>query len=788
MKHFYLLFIIVFFCCINASSQSIDELKQRLAVSKNDTAKANALNDIADFFYFTEENDSSRSYAVQALNISEKLLSTEAVKKNLFYYNNCKKIKATALGYIGIALYGNDINAGLDTMQTAIKLWKETNDKAGLGNAYAFSAQLYSAKSDYAKAVLYYDTALNYYKAIDDKHNISYSYYNIALMQRYTGNHGDALENNIAALNIAKSIKDTSLITLELLSNGFIYMYVNKFSEALKNEKEAMDIFVAKNDSFGVANVYNDMGVISNKAGKLDEALNNYIYSLKIREQINDVTGIANSCGYISRILQKQGKYKEAIDYATKSIRFTKKGLSLSFLFDSYNDLGSIYFAMNDYTNALKNYDTALSVSRQNNNRQNQAEVFQNIARVSEAKGNTNEAIYYLKQAEAVVDTYDVLNLKYIYRNLSTLYAKNDDYKNAYESSIKYKKYSDSVASNEKAEKLTSLTSQLEFENKQALLKASQDKQLAVQQSEINRQKLVRNIIIAGLIIVIALAVIYIIRFREKKKLNNTLQQTLASLKSTQSQLIHAEKMASLGELTAGIAHEIQNPLNFVNNFSEISNELIDEMNEELNNNSIDEAKNLSQTIKENLGKINYHGKRADAIVKGMLQHSRTNSGQKEFADINALCDEYLRLSYHGLRAKDKQFNAEIKTGYDTTINKIKIIPQDIGRALLNLYNNAFYAVNEKKKTAGENYKPTVSVTTKASENKISISVKDNGSGIPQAIKEKIFQPFFTTKPTGQGTGLGLSLTYDIIKTHNGEIKVTSNQEEGTEFIIVLPA
>jgi signal transduction histidine kinase len=264
------------------------------------------------------------------------------------------------------------------------------------------------------------------------------------------------------------------------------------------------------------------------------------------------------------------------------------------------------------------------------------------------------------------------------------------------------------------------------------------------------------------------------------------LKQSLEELKSTQAQLIQSEKMASLGELTAGIAHEIQNPLNFVNNFSEVSNELIDELNEELNKGDVAEAKAIGNDIKQNLEKINLHGKRADSIVKGMLQHSRTSSGQKELTDINKLADEYLRLSYHGMRARDKSFDAEFKTDFDESIGKINVVPQDIGRVMLNVINNAFYAVNEKKKTADENYQPTVSVQTKKLKDKVEIRVADNGNGIPLNIVDKIFQPFFTTKPTGLGTGLGLSLAYDIIKAHGGEIKVQTKEGEGSEFIIQL--
>jgi signal transduction histidine kinase len=282
----------------------------------------------------------------------------------------------------------------------------------------------------------------------------------------------------------------------------------------------------------------------------------------------------------------------------------------------------------------------------------------------------------------------------------------------------------------------------------------------------------------------------------EKKVAEKTaqLQQSLNDLKATQAQLIQSEKMASLGELTAGIAHEIQNPLNFVNNFSEVSRELIEELKSEKEKLNKEEQDELLNDIDSNLQKINHHGKRADAIVKGMLQHSQTSKGKKEPTDINALCDEYLRLSYHGLRAKDKSFNATMKTDFDDSIGKINIIPQDIGRVVLNLITNAFYAVDEKKKAcqaelveAGKVYDPTVSVSTKKVGDKLFISVTDNGNGIPKNIVNKIFQPFFTTKPTGQGTGLGLSLSYDIVKAHGGELKVETKDGEGTRFIIQLP-
>ncbi len=306
----------------------------------------------------------------------------------------------------------------------------------------------------------------------------------------------------------------------------------------------------------------------------------------------------------------------------------------------------------------------------------------------------------------------------------------------------------------------------------------------------------------AVIVFLIVLAFVFWRNNRQKQKANHLLNEqkeeiesqrdnldkAFKELKTTQTQLIQSEKMASLGELTAGIAHEIQNPLNFVNNFSEVNAEMLDELKEELKGGNIDEALAIADDIQQNEEKISHHGKRADGIVKGMLQHSRTGGAQKELTNINALADEYLRLSYHGLRSKDKDFNTEMVTYFDVKLPLINVIPQDIGRVLLNLFNNAFYAVNQKQKTAGADYKPEVSVTTSTENGQVIIKVKDNGMGIPDAIKEKIMQPFFTTKPTGEGTGLGLSLTYDmVVKGHGGTISADTREGGFTEFTITFP-
>ena len=320
---------------------------------------------------------------------------------------------------------------------------------------------------------------------------------------------------------------------------------------------------------------------------------------------------------------------------------------------------------------------------------------------------------------------------------------------------------------------------QLPEQEKEALLKSLKDadRELQVLAFKLDRTEKVKR----------TTAILLEETIQELEQKRKAVEATLAELKATQAQLIHSEKMASLGELTAGIAHEIQNPLNFVNNFSEVSAELLDEMKEELEKGDLEEVSAIAGNLRQNMEKITHHGKRADSIVKGMLQHSRSSDGQKEPTDLNALVDEYLRLAYHGMRARNPSFHAALETDFDPDIPQVPVVPQDMGRVLLNLLTNAFQAVGEKSRQTPEGYQPRVRVQTEKTGKGLEIRVSDNGNGIPEEIRDKIFQPFFTTKPTGLGTGLGLSLSYDIVKAHAGKISVQSKEGEGSIFTIELP-
>jgi len=433
----------------------------------------------------------------------------------------------------------------------------------------------------------------------------------------------------------------------------------------------------------------------------------------------------------------------------------------------------------------MMNYRKAVSVeSLSTLSSLDMAKAYQRIAQEFMESSQADSGFYYARMSMALAK---LVKDPFTIASVSSLLSKLFENERRFDSAFLYQqialKTNDSLFNSEKQKQVQTLVFNDQLHKQE----------LAAEKDKLRSRAWIYGLF-AGLVILIVTAILLIRNNTQKKKANvllgrqkEQIETTLSELKAAQAQLIQSEKMASLGELTAGIAHEIQNPLNFVNNFSEVNGELIRELVEEVDKGNKEEIKAIANDIKDNEEKISHHGKRADAIVKGMLQHSRTSSGQKEFTDINALCDEYLRLAYHGLRAKDKSFNAGIKTEFDPSIGKINTVPQDIGRVLLNLINNAFYAVNERAKLQAASYTPQVIVTTKKLNDQIEICVKDNGNGIPQRILEKIFQPFFTTKPTGQGTGLGLSLAYDIIKAHGGEIRVETTEGQGSNFIIKLP-
>ena len=598
-----------------------------------------------------------------------------------------------------------------------------------------------------------------------------------------------------------------------------------------------------KQDQFAEAVALSFYGQGFRITGDFTRAQQYHFKAIELSRKLGDKSLIGYTLNQSAHIYKDREENDKAVGVYRQAAEYLAAGNITEFRFYPYMNLGFVYLNANKPDSALFFSKLATGMLSQllKNEAPDRREIIErslyvyglsNLAAAYSLLQNINEARRYYQQAAAIVAAYSTFKTRYFqfyYFNLarhyqryhqddSALYASRmaiqavagtpvgylasgpakmlSDYyeKRNADSAVKYLKLY--LQGNEvmNSTRVTQQLQMMSFEEDQRAVETRRAEKAY-------RDRIVVYLLIGGLAIMLFVAV-YMYRSNiARKRINQTLseqktqiEKTLAELKSTQAQLIQSEKMASLGELTAGIAHEIQNPLNFVNNFGEVSSELVDEMNVALNKGDLAEAKAISADIKQNLDKITQHGKRADVIVKGMLQHSRTSSGQRELTDINTLCDEYLRLAYHGLRARDKSFNARFETRFDESLPKISAVPQDISRVLLNLVNNAFYAVNEKAGKGILGYEPTVTVSTKAVEaaagrkKSVLITVEDNGSGIPEAIRDKIFQPFFTTKPTGQGTGLGLSLAYDIVtKGHGGDIQLETIIGRGSLFTISLP-
>jgi two-component system, NtrC family, sensor kinase len=521
---------------------------------------------------------------------------------------------------------------------------------------------------------------------------------------------------------------------------GFVYIATDQPEEAIRQLLISKEIFEKIDQEDWLHYGLSNLSLAYAAAGKYKEGLDAGLAANALREKLKINRGYTetyigiNYAGLKDTASAKKWLYAAIL---TGEIEKTDRGLA-------HVILSHLFLASQKRDSSLWHAHHALNLAESQKFKKFILIADTMLVSVHESMGNMDSAFYYLKR------------------------------------SVKLK---NELFNSEKAQELMSIINadnqhKLEIENTKAAYS----------------RKLQLYLFLAIIIFLLSLALFLWRNVRMRRKANdalskqkNELELTLQKLRSTQKQLIQSEKMASLGELTAGIAHEILNPLNFVNNFSEVNEELMAELQDEARAGNTADVLLLATTVDENLKKIIHHGRRADSIVKGMLQHSRTDGGKKELTDINALADEFLRLSYHGLRAKDKTFNAVLETHFDPLMKPVNIVPQDIGRVLLNLLNNAFYAVHEKKKTSDSNYEPTVSVSTVNNDHHISIKIKDNGNGIPQKLMDKIFQPFFTTKPTGEGTGLSLSLSYDIVKAHGGELKVETKEGDGSEFIIQFP-
>jgi two-component system, NtrC family, sensor kinase len=537
------------------------------------------------------------------------------------------------------------------------------------------------------------------------------------------------------------------------------------------------------NKQIVLSTIHHVFGAVLRNTANYEESIIQTKKAVQIAVRINhpdrQMTGNMN----LGSTYLKLGQLDSALYYAKAAQKFSNNPLAKGYIGNNLLTIGDIFLAKGDVVAAKKTFYEGLSAAYKQNNQADVANLNHSMFRVYLKEGNKDSIMYYgLKNVQIIKSVVGVgyrdISIGDGYQDLSLAYKFNNKYDSAYKYQGLALVTKDSL-------------NQIRIRNIADFQKLSLGEALRLENLEkekIQTQSKIRTYgFLAGLGVLSVIGFLLYHNIRKEKKAKAVIQKTLTDLRSTQTQLIQSEKMASLGELTAGIAHEIQNPLNFVNNFSEVSKELLDEMKTELDNGHTKDAKELADDVIVNLDKISHHGKRASDIVKGMLEHSRKSTGEKEATDINALCDEYLRLAFHGLKAKDNNFNATMETHFYPNLPKIDIIPQDIGRVILNLINNAFYAVNERNKNGEAGYQPTVSINTQlTANNQLLITIKDNGPGIPEHIKDKIFQPFFTTKPTGQGTGLGLSLSYDIVKAHGGELKVETIEGAGSTFIIQM--
>ena len=632
-------------------------------------------------------------------------------------------------------------NIEIDSLRNALK--HKQNDTERIVTMYKLSLAFQDSKPD--SALLLAEQSYFMAKKITFIKGESWSLSQMAYALNSLGNFPKALEYYLQQLRIEETRGYPDNIVRVYLNIALLYESAKDYDKAIGYAKKA--------DAIINANEYEELSLFS----LLD----------------------------IGEIYEKKNILDTALDYTKrcylKSITAGNKLIEGNAL----NNLGNIYLKSGNFAAAYKSYTDALPVLNATGDYTDYAECTLGLAKLYLHNGLNDSAIFYGKKSFDIASQNKFL-IKALDASsfLAQLYKKNKNADSAFAYQQILMGLKDSVESSEKINQFKNIA----FAEQMRVLELNEEK------TEI-RNKIKIYGLLAGIVIFIFIAFLLIRINRIRKKTNiilekqkDELQSALAQLKNTQAQLIQSEKMASLGELTAGIAHEIQNPLNFVTNFSEVNADLIEEMKDELDKGNIDEVKAIANDIADNSQKINHHGKRADAIVKGMLQHSRKSAGQKELTDINALAAEYLRLSYNGIIAKNKSFNATIQTDFDEHIGKINLSPQDIGRVLLNLYNNAFYAINEKAILQGESdFQPSITVKTKKEKNYIAITVSDNGNGISQQVLDKIFQPFFTTKPTGEGTGLGLSLSYDIIKTYGGTIEATTRQGEGATFAVNLP-
>ncbi|GAA4408962.1 hypothetical protein GCM10023187_31530 [Nibrella viscosa] len=718
---------------------------------------------------------------------------------------------------------GQNKQQAIDSLQALLKNHPQADTSRvkllfDLGN-------LYRAQPKQRRAVA--EDALTLARKLRYREGEAKALFILADTYREESNFKQALSIGQQAARAANALNDLNLRASVYELIGDVHYFQGNYVQGMEYLLEALKHAEKSKDEKLIANILSDVGLVYHSLGDYNQALFYHLRALKSKERSGSKSGLFKGFNNAAEAYRLLGEDAKAIDMYTKALAVARELNNSFFISFVESNLANLYEKQGKYELVFPLAFRALAVSKEMDDQEGVAFCSDILARAYLHTNHPDSARWYGLRAFNVAQQ---TGLKEYSRDASQVlaesYARSSDFARAYQYQQIYMGYKDSLLNENTAKKVILQQYNYDLAKKESRI-ALLVKDKNLQAEEARRQRQLLYAIITGLVLVVGLAILLWRNNRIKQRANallkrqkqeiddqarrllvlneelseqkeevetqrDELEDTLIRLKATQAQLIQAEKMASLGELTAGIAHEIQNPLNFVNNFSELSVQLIDELKEgpilALPESEKAYADEILHDLSQNLQRINHHGGRAGAIVKGMLQHSRTSTGQKELTDINALANEYLHLSYHGLKAQNDQFNADLRVHLEPNLKKVEVIPQDIGRVLLNLYNNAFYAVLDKQKLKIAGYHPRIDVCTHTENGKLEIRVKDNGTGIPKEIINKIYQPFFTTKPTGEGTGLGLSLSYDIVtKVHGGELLVESEPGEYTEMTVRLP-
>ncbi|CAN5505619.1 hypothetical protein BH11BAC2_BH11BAC2_23790 [soil metagenome] len=736
-SHFRLLFLFFVLPLISYSQhpEKIDSILN--AVKKFDAAqsKSQASIGVADTMKvsawlqlsreFMNDPDKANFYAEKALSLAQQT----GVEK---YIGNAASL--TGVMYYRQGRYEESLK--MDSL--ALNARKKDGDEKGMASVYNNIGVVYEGLGNNILALTNHTESLRIRRKLGDQDGISSSYNNIGNIYYNQGNYPEALKNHFAGLKINEAIKDTEDIAKSYFNIANIYSDIEDNRQAMQYYLSALAIFKEKNDEYQILKAYNSIGNLNIKSGNYQEGNRNYQLALAIAEKLDSRHDIALIHSNIGTVLGYTKQTDEALNSYLKSLGIFQEIGDQSGIANTKILIGQTYFEKGDYQRALTFEEEALILAHEAG------------------------AIYHVNQA---------------HENLAKIYYKLKDFKRAYDELQIFKQGSDSIYNAENNRKITRQQLQYEYEKKEAEQSATQEKKDVVQRASIQKQKVIKNtsFVILGLMIILALGLFY--RFNEKRKANELLSTTLENLKHAQRQLIQSEKLASLGQLTAGIAHEIQNPLNFVNNFSGIAKDMIGDLK---NAATSDERNEVIHDLEQNLDKIETHGKRASGIVKSMLLHSHHGFNEVQLVDLNTLCSDTMELTIYSAKAGSENFNIQIQKKLDPTLPKVPLVQQEISRVLINLITNSVFALNGRAN--GE-----IMLSTKLIKNFVEVKVRDNGSGIPEEIREQIFEPFFTTRHAGEGTGLGLSISYDIIQNQGGILSVDSKPGEWTEFTFTLP-